>query len=160
MVSKLWHDKIIVIIDRFSIDWWFESVGKFCTPNVLWIKMIFPNCQENEWKPGKVLKKHINLVFSPTIKDSNVRQVNIGGQSLVKIEHDWTWLDQNNIFQVQVNLFQKYLFTCQLTHNMTTNCSMIYKFSTRKFQEQNMSRTCQEHVMYLHKLFWMYKQKL
>ena len=61
---------------------------------------VFPNCQENEWKPGKVLKKHINLVFSPTIKDSNVRQVNIGGQSLVKIEHDWTWLDQNYIFQV------------------------------------------------------------
>ena len=47
---------------------------------------------------------------------------------------------------VQVNLFQKYLFTGQLTHNMTTNCSMIYEFSTRNFQEQNMSTTYQEHV--------------
>ena len=36
---------------------------------------------------------------------------------------------------VQVNLFQKHLFTRQLTHNMTTDCSMIYEFSTRKLQE-------------------------
>ena len=49
---------------------------------------------------------------------------------------------------IQVNLFQKYLFTGQLTHNMTTNCSMIYEFSTGKFQEHNMSRTYQEHVIY------------
>ena len=49
---------------------------------------------------------------------------------------------------VQVNLCQKHLFLHQLTHNMTANCSMIYKFNTRKFQKQNMSRTCQEHVIY------------
>ena len=36
---------------------------------------------------------------------------------------------------VQVNLCQKYLYTRQLTHNMTTDCSMISKFSTRKLQE-------------------------
>ena len=53
-------------------------------------KMIFQIVRKMNEDQGKILKKHINLVFSPTIKDSNVRQVNIGGQSLVKIEHDWT----------------------------------------------------------------------
>ena len=55
----------------------------------------------------------------------------------------------------QVNLCQKCLFTRQLTHNMTTDCSMIYKFSTRKLQEQKMSRTCG-----LHKLFRCLKFKV
>ena len=55
---------------------------------------------------------------------------------------------------IQVNLCQKYLFTRQLTHNMTTDCSINYKFSTRKQQGENMSRTC-----FAHKLFWMSKQK-
>ena len=41
---------------------------------------------------------------------------------------------------------------------MTTNCSMIYVFSTRKFQEQNMSRTYQEHVVYTN-CFECIKQK-
>ena len=31
---------------------------------------------------------------------------------------------------LQVNLCQKLLFLCQLTHNMTTDCSLNYKFST------------------------------
>ena len=30
--------------------------------------------------------------------------------------------------EVQVNLCQNYLFTRQLTHNMTKDCSMIYQF--------------------------------
>ena len=53
---------------------------------------------------------------------------------------------------VQVIFFQKYLFTRHLTHNMTTDSSMIYKFSTRKLHEENMSRT-----FCLHKLFWSKK---
>ena len=43
---------------------------------------------------------------------------------------------------VQVNLCQKYLFSHQLTHNMTQDCSSIYKFNTWKQQAQNMRRTC------------------
>ena len=39
---------------------------------------------------------------------------------------------------VQVNLCQKLLFLYQLTHNMTTDCSLNYKFNTWKFQAQNM----------------------
>ena len=44
---------------------------------------------------------------------------------------------------VQVNLCQKLLFLHQLTHNMTTDCSLNYKFNTWKFQAQ----TCGEHVV-------------
>ena len=39
---------------------------------------------------------------------------------------------------LQVNLFQKHSFLIQLTHNMTTDCSLITDFSTRKIQVQNM----------------------
>ena len=53
---------------------------------------------------------------------------------------------------LQVNLFQKHSFLNQLTHNMTTDCSLNYEFSIRKLQVQNMSKTCQEHVC-LQKLF-------
>ena len=44
-------------------------------------------------------------------------------------------------FDVQVNLCQKLLFLHQLTHNMTTDCSLNYKFNTWKFQAQNMGHT-------------------
>ena len=43
---------------------------------------------------------------------------------------------------VQVNLSQKLLFLHQLSHNMTTYCSLNCKFNTGKFQAQNMGRTC------------------
>ena len=47
--------------------------------------------------------------------------------------------DENNYKVVQVNLFQKHLFLHQLTHNMTKDCSLNYKFSMySKFQAQNM----------------------
>ena len=56
--------------------------------------------------------------------------------------------------KLQVNLFQKHSFLNQLTHNMSTDCSLNYQFSTWKFQVQNILRTyC------VHKLFWMSKQK-
>ena len=38
---------------------------------------------------------------------------------------------------VQVNICQKYLFLHQLTHNITTDCSLNYEISTWKFQAQN-----------------------
>ena len=41
-------------------------------------------------------------------------------------------------FAVQVNLCQKLFFLHQLTHNMTTDCSLNYQFSTWKLQAQNM----------------------
>ena len=47
----------------------------------------------------------------------------------------------SNIFKscmVQVNLCQKYLFSYQLTHNMTKYCSLIYQSRTRKLQAQSM----------------------
>ena len=45
---------------------------------------------------------------------------------------------------VQVNLCQKLLFLHHLIHNMTTDCSLNYKFNTWKFQAQ----TWGEHVVY------------
>ena len=56
---------------------------------------------------------------------------------------------------VQVNLCQKLLFLHQLTHNMTTDCSLNYKFSTWKFQAQ----TWREHVVYRN-CFWHSEQFL
>ena len=50
---------------------------------------------------------------------------------------------------VQVNLRQKLLYLHQLTHNMTTECSLNYKFNTWKFKAQ----TWREHVMYRN-CFW------
>ena len=46
---------------------------------------------------------------------------------------DWV-----STYCAQVNLFQKHLFLHQLTHNMAKDCSLNYKFSTWKFQAQNM----------------------
>ena len=54
---------------------------------------------------------------------------------------------------LQVNLCQKLLFLHQLTHNMTTDCSLNYKFNTWKFQAQNWG----EHVVYRN-CFWHSEQ--
>ena len=51
---------------------------------------------------------------------------------------------KNSLKIVKVNLFQKHLFLHQLTYNMTTDCSLNYKFFTWKFQAQ----TWGEHVVY------------
>ena len=56
---------------------------------------------------------------------------------------------------VQVNHCQKLLFLHQLTHNMTTDCSLNYKFNTWKFQVQ----TWGEHVM-CSNCFWHSEQFL
>ena len=66
---------------------------------------------------------------------------------------------------VQVNLCQKLLFLHQLTHNMTTECSLNYEVSTWKLQAPNMLCTqivwffcfdiqnnlCTQHVL---SMFW------
>ena len=44
--------------------------------------------------------------------------------------------------KIFINLCQKLLFLHQLIHNMTTYCSLNYKFNTWKFKAQNMGRTC------------------
>ena len=44
---------------------------------------------------------------------------------------------------IQVNLSQTLLFLHQLTHNMTTNCSLNYKFNRyMKIPSSNLGRTC------------------
>ena len=44
---------------------------------------------------------------------------------------------------------QKHLFLHQLTLSMTSDCSLNYEFSTRKFHAQNMLRTRWEHIVYI-----------
>ena len=56
---------------------------------------------------------------------------------------------------IQVNLCQKLLFLHQLTHNMTTDCSLKYEFNRWKFQAQ----TWGEHVVYRN-CFWHSEQFL
>ena len=53
---------------------------------------------------------------------------------------------------VQVNVCQKLLFLHQLTHNMTTDCSLNYKFNTWKLQAQ----TWGEHF-FVQKLFLTFR---
>ena len=48
---------------------------------------------------------------------------------------------QDNLFlssRLTLRMFSLYLFLYQPTHNMTTDCSLNYEFSTWKFQAQNM----------------------
>ena len=51
---------------------------------------------------------------------------------------------------IQVNICQKHLFLHQLTHNMTTDCSLNYVFST---WNSKLRTLC------VYKLFWTWKQK-
>ena len=57
------------------------------------------------------------------------------------------WAQSHLCLLLEVNLFQKYLFLPQLTHNMTKDCPLTYHFSTWKFQAQNMGRTWVEHIV-------------
>ena len=61
-----------------------------------------------------------------------------------------------------VNLCQKHSFLNQLTHNMTTDCSLIYNFSIRKYK----FRTCCVQklllvfvlafkTIFVHNMFWI-----
>ena len=43
-----------------------------------------------------------------------------------------------HFFLIQVNLCQMHSFLNQLTHNMTTDCSLVYNFLPRKIQIQNV----------------------
>ena len=54
----------------------------------------------------------------------------------------------------QVNLFQKHSFLNHLIHNMTTDCSLIFDFITRKIHVQNMLCTKIDFLF----LFWHSEQ--
>ena len=79
-------------------------------------------------------------------------------------ENMWFYKDHFSTFHiksfdlVQVNLCQKLLFLHQLTHNMTTYCSLNYKFNTWKFQDQNMGRTyCVQKLILTFRTIYVYK---
>ena len=90
------------------------------------------------------------LIHCKNIKINNMRVKNIDRLLL-----SWFNCLTKGLNHVQVNLFQKYLFLYQLTHNMTKYCSLNYKFNTWKFQAQ----TWGEHVVYRN-CFWHSEQYL
>ena len=69
---------------------------------------------------------------------------------------------------LHVNLCQMPLFLHQLTHNMTTDCSLNYRFNIWKFQAQTWGQhvvyrnffwqflytTCSPHVLHKEESFW------
>ena len=95
---------------------------------------------------SELIKKMYDSIILSFILNTNETQ-NYQGNS------QWT-IPGLFCVQVQVNLFQTHLFLQQLTHNMTKDCSLNYKFRTWKLQAQNTLRT-----FCVHKLFWMSKQK-
>ena len=92
-------------------------------------------------------KCNISLLTAKIVLQWNLQWIKTNSESALSFLHPYI-----NHAKVQVNLCQKLLFLHQLTHNMTTCCSLNYKFNTWKFQAQNMARTC-----CVHKLFWMSK---
>ena len=98
----------------------------------------------NEWKEQTRNSKKIGF-FSKH-----------GVGSWVKSFDSEHYLKERDRYILQVNLCQKLLFLHQLTHNMTTDCSLnYYKFNTWKFQAQ----TWGEHVVYRN-CFWHSEQFL
>ena len=72
----------------------------------------------------------VNLVFEDQTCCRHVRFVKfVIFNTVVR-----AFMKSPSCLQIQVNLFQKRSFVHQLTHNMTTDCSLIYDFSTRKVQ--------------------------
>ena len=67
-------------------------------------------------------KKHSNLPKNLSFLCGNCDNVYLSRADLHAHE--------DSVHGIQVNLCQKLLFLHQLTHNMTTDCSLNYKFNT------------------------------
>ena len=77
----------------------------------------------------------------------------MGCRTFVVIRYDFSFFSEMG--PIKVNLCQKHSFLHQLTHNMTTDCSLNYEFSTRKLQVQYMF----EHQIVFCFCFDMYLQQ-
>ena len=76
-------------------------------------------------------------------------KVSIGVNSFWRSIGLFTIIENLEIDAIQVNLCQKLVFFHQLSHNMTTDCSLNYKFNTWNFKAQTKS--------YLYLIyFWRY----
>ena len=83
-----------------------------------------------------------NSLSSPT-KKASIGLISLISKSKSKFSDSIfssdSWRDCSVLTSLlQVNLCQKHLLSYQLTHNMTTDCSLKYEFSTWKLQAQNM----------------------
>ena len=62
----------------------------------------------------------------------------------------WNCIIGRRTTLVQLNLRQKLVFLHQLTHNMTTDCSLNYKFNTNIIiPSSNLGRTCCVQILFL-----------
>ena len=64
------------------------------------------------------------------LSEISTNQTNFSNMTLVMEYHFRIYKSKQMSHVVQVNLCQKLLFLHQLTHNMTTDCSLNYEFST------------------------------
>ena len=89
----------------------------------------------------------------------NLRRAQTAFGFIWPLMQNWFWYYSHSIQQpitkLQANVCQKLLFLHQLTHNMTADCSLNYKFNTWKFQAQ----TWGEHVVRRNS-FWHSEQFL
>jgi hypothetical protein len=108
--------------NRLNYVWFKEDVPSPSTALLLVLAMIYMNYV--------ILFSHI---FRMTLGQTTTKKF--------PCRKSWLW--------IQVNLCQKFLFLYQLTHNMTTDCSLNYKFNTWKSKAQTMGRTCCDQILFL-----------
>ena len=139
VLIAIWHKKILMIHQK-SWNWTLRHLSR-----CLW-KCIFP------FFLNSVAKTLLTFYWSMlTLNAFPICTYKIIGEF-----QDWLslWFNRNKLVAgVQVNLCQKLLILHQLTHNMTTDCSLIYRFKTWKLQAQ----TWGEHAVYRN-CFWNSEQ--
>ena len=101
----------------------------------------------NFWKLrlDEFLVKDVNLVLFTLGFPCCVFQLSYEGFDLL--------MQEEKKSQVQVNLCQKLIFLHQLNHNMTTDCSLNYKFNTWKFQAQTWGEHIVYRTIFVHNMF-------
>ena len=82
-------------------------------------------------------------------------QIQLWSCEIILVKFVSLWIVIVLFVQVR-NPCQKLLFLHQLTHNMTTDCSLNYHFSAWKFQAQNMGKTWGEHVVQTNCLLFLF----
>ena len=101
-------------------------------------------------QPGKLQELWVirNVVVLQTDKNSYMLVGSYLNMQLSQSKNR-TYMDS-----VQVNFCQKLLFLHQLTHNMTTDCLLNYKFNAWKFKAQpGENMLCTEIVSDIQKIF-------
>jgi hypothetical protein len=109
----------LALIDKSKVSWYIGIAESLRTNDKLDVLKVMPFiqfCLKSLDKEGASSNENIDLKLKFVMLKNN----------LIIMNHFKT----NGREEVQVNLFQKHLFLHQLTHNMTKDCTLNYKFST------------------------------